>query len=380
MTLNDLLSSPVRWSPIVPDRRHSMPSSPHTSTTPQADAESSSALQTLVSNLRNRSNDLMIELSRHQSDDNPDSELIHELRIRVENISSSLEPRDATLAQALVSLISHFHRLSVTQTAPSDPRSRMSHRNSWRLHEPNASANMFDTLERQVSDLQIERLSSQLELPASGAPPILAVETALLWLKIDEELESVVAMCKERTENHELPRFSVDHLPPQYDPADYEFDTPPEYDPGTHIPNGDSKTQHAHTSRTADGPTNEKMRLDLDAVTMAIDRLYMVAPQLHNQRVELKSAKLRQMEKASREGAAARSSGLQSVSRGKQKENSEVKELDNILNLLGQASERSLKDQSVVLEGGMEARLEKAKRRDIAKVCSLLISVHDSLN
>jgi hypothetical protein len=235
---------------------------------------------------------------------------------------------------------------------------------------------MFDTLTRQVSDLQSERLSSQQEFPAPGVPPVLSVETALLWSRIDEELESVAAICRERTESHELPSFLVDRLPPQYDPADYQFDTPPEYEPGTQSPIGEAKT-HAHSSRTSDGPSNEKMRLDLEAVTMAIDRLYIVAPQLHNQRVELKSAKLRQMERASREGA--RPSGSQSVLSGKQKEDSDIKDLDNIVNLIGQASDRSLKDQSVFLEGGMEARLEKAKLRDIAKVCSLLKFIWHSL-
>jgi hypothetical protein len=232
---------------------------------------------------------------------------------------------------------------------------------------------MIDTLKKQVSNLQTERLSQQ-ELPARGATPVLAVETALLWLRIDEDLERVVAMCKERTEGHDLLRSTLDRLPPQYDQADYHFDTPPEYDPGTRPPNDELKTQHTHTSRPSDCPMNEKMRLDLEAVTMAIDRLYIVAPQLQNQRVELKSAKLKQMEKASREGASSRSSVSQSVSKEKQKEDLEpkdIKELDNIFQLLDQAGERSLKDQTVILDGGMQARLEKAKLRDMAKVCLL---------
>ncbi len=95
---------------------------------------------------------------------------------------------------------------------------------------------------------------------------------------------------------------------------------------------------------------------------MAIDRLYLVAPQLHNQRVELKSSKREQMEKARTQG------------KGKQKEN-DVGELENIIKLINKASERSLTDQSVILDGGMKARLEKLRQRDDAKVALLIYSI-----
>lgn len=355
-----------------------MPSSPQeSSASAMVDVESSSsALQTLVNNLRNRDpTDTMIEFHPATTD----SELIHELRTRVESISPTLEPSDAYLATSLISLISHFHRLSVIQTTSEAPLGREANTTEpWdSAPEMETPADLFDTLKRQLSDLQIERLSSQPEILAPGAPPVLAVEAALLWSRIDEELEMVVSMCKERTD---LPRFSLDHaLPPQYD-FDDEYDhqeTPPDYELGgaarTSLDDTKSRITHAHQSLISAGgqsTTNEKMRLDLEAVAMAIDRLYLVAPQLHNQRVELKSSKLAQMEKARREGAA--SMGPASSSRaamlGKQKEK-DVRDLENLFDLLGKASERTYKDQSVVLEGGMQARLEKARLRDMQKVC-----------
>ena len=106
--------------------------------------------------------------------------------------------------------------------------------------------------------------------------------------------------------------------------------------------------------------------MDLEAVTMAIDRLYLVAPQLHNQRVELKSTKLAQMEKARREGQDATSSTEQ-LRRAKGKER-DAKELENLLDMISKASERTLKDQSVVLDGNMQSRFERARRRESAKV------------
>ncbi|KAJ6612696.1 HECT-like ubiquitin-conjugating enzyme-binding-domain-containing protein [Mycena sp. CBHHK59/15] len=344
MTLNNLLSGPTRWNPIVPDRRHSMPTSPTTSTDPHTEYESSSALQTLVSNLRNRDPpDAMVEIPQGSTD----AALIHELRNRVDQLSRILEPSDAHLAESLVSLLSHVNRLSVIYSTDKGVRKTTRDSDYEPLYPP---GDLFNTLKRQLSDMLVERQSSQQEALSPNTPPVVAVEKALLWSKIDEELETVVAMCKERTERFE-------HLPPQYDPPDYQTENPPQYDSGaarTSIDDFKSKHNASHSPTIG----NEKMRLDLEAVTMAIDRLYLVAPQLHNQRVELKTSKLAQMEKARREGS--------SVSKGKHKE-SDARDLENILELIGKASERSIKDQSVVLEGGMKTRLERARQRDVAK-------------
>lgn len=192
------------------------------------------------------------------------------------------------------------------------------------------------------------------------------MEMALLWNQIDRELESIVAMCKERTEG--LPRFYQEHLPPHYDfdqETLYDFDAPPQYD-GTGRTSLDKPREKdgSHNlerlpSAVSSRITDEKMRLDLEGVAMAIDRLYLVAPQLHNQRVELKSSKLAQLERAKKGGS------LPSGRKGKEREK---RELENIIDMLGKASERKLQDQTVVLEGGMHSRLEKAKMKDLAKV------------
>ncbi|KAJ7659973.1 HECT-like ubiquitin-conjugating enzyme-binding-domain-containing protein [Mycena olivaceomarginata] len=159
----------------------------------------------------------------------------------------------------------------------------------------------------------------RLSLCAMVHPP--SCTSALLWSKIDEELEMVVAMCKERTER-------LEHLPSSIRRRDYQLDNPA-------------------PSPTLAAGGSEKMRLDLEAVAMAIDRLYLVAPQLHNQRVELKSSKLAQMEKARRQGPARRKIPT-------------TRDLENMLELIGRASERTLKDQSVILDGGMKTRLERS--------------------
>lgn len=271
------------------------------------------------------------------------SDLAFELRERVVQLSNSLSTDDAALANSLATILTYFARLSSLRVAPST---------SSTSHTPNDApppVNMYESLSRQLTDLQFERLVSQ--------PPGLSsttTETAILWTQIDRELENVAALCKDRSE------------PPQYDFADeetlYDFDSPPEYDgagrPSLDLKRGDTKLERmtSLTSRISD----EKMRLDLEGIARAIDRLYVVAPQLHNQRVELKSSKVRELEKAR---AAAASKGSGSSRKGKERE------LQSIIEMLGKASERGLSDQSVVLENGvMQSRLEKAKMKDLAKV------------
>ncbi|KAG9221776.1 hypothetical protein CCMSSC00406_0006719 [Pleurotus cornucopiae] len=360
-TLNDLLSESMRWSPILPDRRHSMPSTPQS----PVDSEPSAiaALHTLVSNLRN-CDDAMVEVHNQEED------LINELCARVEILAPSLPLADAQLAQSLVSLLSNFHRLSRMQTGGHTIRP------SSILMSHQSTSNPFDALRRQLSDFQVERLSSShndVWAPRSGVSPVTAVESSLLWTRIDEELENVLAMCKERTD------AADHHLPPRYSYAEDEHDRPPDYDHEAFV--DDIKTRHSPemlTSGVHDKSRllDEKMRLDLESVTMAIDRLYLVAPQLHNQRVELKSSKVKQLELAKQAGLKNSSSdqlasapSLSRIARGKQKVDTsrEVKDLENMLDLLGKASSRTMKDQSFVLGRGSASPMEKAKQRDTAK-------------
>lgn len=358
MTLNNLLSAPSQWSPILPERRHSMPSSPHGSSSHPDFDSPSAALQTIVDNLRNQASGDMTEI---RTSDN-DSALIHELRERVESLSSTLDPSDASLATALISLLSDFNRLSIIQASRSTSEGHTPMVQATPLDQP--PSNIFDTLTHQLSNLQLERLASQSSRVSLAAPPVLAVETALLWSHIDEELDAVVSMCKERTELSS--RVPPDSLPPQYDEEKgYSFDNPPDYEYGARtsldsLKSGDRQSMHSQVINPGGRHIDEKMRLDLEAVSIAIDRLYLVAPQLHNQRVELKSSKLAQMEKARQ---TARSTP---IDKGKDRD---VDDLENMLNLLGKASDRTYPGQSVILEGGMSKRLEIARMRDLAKVC-----------
>lgn len=359
-TLNDLLSNTPQWRPIIPDRRHSMPSrSPHLS------AQPSSSLYTLVSNLR-----ALDSSGTSSSAATDDAAIIRELQTRVNRLTDSdiFPPQDAVLVRRLASLIGHFHRLAASQptsAAPTSPRVA-----SWGSGQPSGTpSDPFAALGRELSDLQLARDASTSA--SRTVSPVQQVGGALLWAQVDEELEEVLSLCRSRT------AVGSAEQPPDYETAWYDVDMEgeglPRYEPGSASREDLLKLSTSKASvlgdtssiieRGSSAALNEKMRMDLEAVTLAIDRLYLVAPQLHDQRVELKKSKVQAMEKASRADASAR--------KGKQRardSDNGAKELERMVDLIGRASERKIADQSFILDGGLKAKLERARQRDVEKV------------
>lgn len=358
MALNNLLCEATGLNLFVPEGRHSMPPTTSASTSSITESSTTLALQNLLNNVRDhKSQGETIETRESATD----SDLLRELNIRVKAISQSMASSDAALANALISLLLNLNRLSDLQTSTTPSSNQDLDEGSSNLVDPPPAIDVFDALTRQLNDLQIERLSSPAGPFPPGSSPLVVVETALLWSRIDSELENVVSICNQRTESP--PQFMHDHLPPQYDIATYDSENPPEYEMGGRTSIDDTKTKAGHSPQPLSArAVEEKMRLDLEAVAVAIDRLYLVAPQLHNQRVELKSSKLAEMEKARRKGKAAISP--QEPTRDKERD---IRELEKILDLLGKASERTLRDQSVFLDGGMQSRMEKVHQKEAAK-------------
>jgi hypothetical protein len=313
---------------------------------PSISTTSTTALHDLIANLRhsgslNGLNPEMIQVS--PSDD--DTALLRELSRHVDVLTPSLHAQDAQLVHALVSLLADLDRLSVLGVSPP---SSLTLTAAWNHDTPITDTGNLDTLARQLSEFQSQR-HDQPE-PEGSLPPVVAVEKALLWVRIDENLETVLDLCRHREEDR--PRFSPSE-PPQYDLLSHDAELPPNYYLDRESFESDTKTL-ANVS----GPMSmdEKMRFDLDEVTTAIDRLYRVAPQLHNQRVELKKSKLEQLESA----REARESPGEA---GKQKE----RELERMVDMIGRASDRKLVQQTVIL-GDMDARIERARQRDVQKV------------
>jgi len=364
LSLNSLLSGPTEeWQPIVTTtRRHSMPSALHNdsplSPTGQTSDSTVSALQTLVSNLRSHDPlDGMVQIASA----NEEAPLVHELQRRVDGRLPTLSPHDAQLARSLVSVLAHLARLSQL-AGHQDP-----------AHESPVSAqidgSIYDTLQRQVCDFQ----SRRLDQPTSNAPspPTTAVETTLLWSRIDSDLDTVLRLSRER----QVPERAWSPMPPEYEHPDddlEDYDFPPEYK------YDDTKSARNVVARRSSvtggaGLTDEKRRMDLESVVLAIDRLYLAAPQLHNQRVELKKAKIDQIERAQSAGPSTSTVPtpnrvMSDKRRQKMRADAEPdpRELDQLLGLIGRASSRKMTDQVVVMDEDMQARMDRARKTNDA--------------
>lgn len=342
-TLNNLLSPFYPQPPPgILDYTQSVLTQPSSSrAVPSTPAGHGPTLRTLVTNLRHaESRDSeMVQVS------SPDDEtaLLRELFGYVDALTASLHAQDAQLVHALISLLADLNRLSVLGVSP--PYKDVS---VWSQDASIPNTGNLDSLARQLIEFQLQRHDQSDQ--EGSLPPVIAVEKALLWVRIDETLETVLNLCHYREEDRS--RHSLSD-PPQYDLLSHDGELPPNYDPDPELFGSDTKTLASLSYRMS---IDEKTRLDLDEVTTAIDRLYRVAPQLHDQRVELNRSKLEELE-------IARASQAAPTSLGKQKE----RELEHIADMIGRASERKLVQQTVTL-GDMHARTERLRQRDLQKV------------
>jgi hypothetical protein len=335
--------------------------------------------------------------ARDAHSDRPDhplgeAALLSQLHELVDAIAPSLNRHDAHLAQAIVALLLDLDQLPASLVLIS--AQLVSQSDPCQLNEndttpsPRSAYDSIASLQRQLSSLQPSAAST-----SSGSRPMPAdsVRTALLCARIDEQLETVVSLCRARTStppqldmtdpspshlvtqpsesqnwNEDCRPSLDDALPPEYDSDyhHYQYERPPSYVAESHLyrsseenptdemrlveqyppekvsPRASSSVLPADTemmteryhSRSSNSP-------DLDMITHAIERLYVVAPQLANQRVELRTEKVMQMEKAKEGKGKARNLA-----------DPADPELDKMLDLLGRASAREIPDQSAVID------------------------------
>lgn len=335
-----------------------MPASPHAA----EPSFTATALSILISNLRAQAGEAeMVEVSSSTDE----MSLLTELQYRVQRLArtSALSTADSQLATSLVSLLTHLARLSMVEP------SALKTFDPVPLHSLEDSDDPYDTLSRQVNDLQARRGEASPDVAASS---IRAMERTLLWDQIDRDLEAVSRLCQGRMHDPfgdatAIPAVrSHSPLPPEYDPADYDL---PQYEYAKSFEDEENpklKTGEPRTSTSHIPGLSEKMRMDLDAVTNAINRLYLVAPQLHNQRVELKQRKVEELERAKH----APPKSAEGKGKGKHRE---AQELDTLLGMIGKASARRMNDQAVVVSDEMRMRMELARQKDAVKVNTLLL-------
>lgn len=338
-----------------------MPASPYAA----EPSFTATALSILISNLRAQAGEAeMVEVSSSTDE----LSLLTELQYRVQRLArtSALSIADSQLATSLVSLLTHLARLSTVEP------SALKAFDPVPLHSLEDSDDPYDTLSRQVNDLQARRGEAS---PDAAASSIRAMERTLLWDQIDRDLEAVSKLCQGRMHDPfgdatAIPVVrSHSPLPPEYDPADYDL---PQYEYAKSFEdeqNPKLKPGEPRPSTSQIPGLSEKMRMDLDAVTNAINRLYLVAPQLHNQRVELKQRKVEELERAKH----APPKSAEGKGKGKHRD---AQELDTLLGMIGKASARRMNDQAVVVSDEMRMRMELAQQKDAVKVNTLL-SFHE---
>lgn len=353
--------------------------------------------------------------SDHHDQPLAEAALLSQLHELVDAIVPSLDRRDAHLAQAIVALLLDLEKLPaslsltsahlVLQSNPSqdsDPSSR----------SPYAT---IASLQRQLSSLQPSIASTSGSRPT----PAESIRTALFWARIDEQLDTVVSLCKARASSppqHDIIEPSPsrlvaqsskslnwnkdcrtsfdDTLPPEYDSEyhPYPYERPPSYVAEGHL-YVSSEEKPTEQMRLAEQYPPEKVSsrvstsgfpadaeitlernhsmspgsLDLDTITHAIERLYVVPPQLANQRVELRREKIVQMEKA-KEGKGKARALVDAAD----------PELDKMLELLGRASAREIPDQSAVIHPHRTG-CEKGTADIEEQVCCSLLVIGGSL-
>ena len=317
--------------------------------------------------------------------DRPLSEdaLLSQLHDLVDAVAPSLDRRDAHLAQAIVALLLDLEELpaslaltSAQFVSQSDPCQDNENGSSPSARYPYST---IASLQRQLSSLQPSVASTS---SGSRPTPVESVRTALLWARIDEQLGNIVSLCKARassppqhepsgSQNWNRPSCD-DTLPPEYDAEyhRYSYDRPPSYVAEGHLyasleekptdeehlvdqyppekasPRASTSALLLDMEITAERDRSMSSNsLDLDAITHAIERLYLVAPQLANQRVELRREKVVQMEQA-KQGKGKTSTLADAAD----------PELDKMLDLLGRASAREIPDQRAVIDPYRTAR------------------------
>ena len=341
MILDDLLSSQLFCGAAVPQT--------HDAT---SNHSSSCLLHTLVSKLRQLdSGESMVEIAPAHND----VALLQELQGRVDRLFESSDEAtsiDTQLAKILLSLLNCLQRLLSARTQDPTPIPSSS---TTPLTSTPANSDPFDTFRRSLTEFQNDR---NLHTPPQSNP-VSMVESALLWSQIDIALEQVMTLCRQRQQTLEplLPPGLSGVYPPEYDLASSPTDDDlPAYDGSwssfAYEDKGMKRPSFSQERLTPVTVQNEKMRLDLEAVTVAIDRLYLVAPQLLDQRVELKASKMAELEKAKQAGT------------GKGKQKQVLKELEHMVEMIGKASEREITDQTYVMDSDTKVRQEKARRKE----------------
>ncbi|BGP39930.1 hypothetical protein JCM10450v2_003909 [Rhodotorula kratochvilovae] len=345
-----------------------------------------------------------------------DGALLEELQARIDALAVDvLPPTEAELARTLASLLSCIERLATISRTEDAPPAVHAAAPTPPAELP--SANVYETLEREAAALlQSSREQPSLS-PAAVVGAVREVEQAerdLLWGRVDDLSERVKLLSRQRAEGlaqeqapqrsagaaeslyeaelGDLPQYSRDseaggqaHLPPAYygdgtvvsdekDAAAWDIKPPRSpslLDPASAAAASSTRPAAAR-ARKISSAHSEKMQRDLDSVSEAIERLYVVSPQLANQRVEPDRRRQRERQLAKLGNAIERLSQgrledqravpsptvddedegeMDGARRAAQRREKEQRAFDRLLDQIDRAASRTLADQRVELNG-----------------------------
>ncbi|CAG8591200.1 6193_t:CDS:2 [Racocetra fulgida] len=276
----------------------------------------------------------------------PDVATLDIIRRQLNSSNSVILSDNYSLACTLAALLGYLYRiLELCDSKNPNPCSTSELSNTIQASEEilqsTSNDDIYSTLHKEVTTLQNRRASLNLYNNVTD-------ERLATWNEIDRLMEVVAALCHERSNN----------------------DPPPEY--SNNLTEGDNEAivdppKYPLVSGNLNiNIDNEKTKLDLDNVISAIDRVYNVAPQLNNQRVELSPRQKKRLT------AATLSNVIQKLSRGRLEEqradsSSIVKyqTLNRLVDQINKAAERSFVDQRVELSPRQIRQHEVAKLNGI---------------
>jgi hypothetical protein len=245
---------------------------------------------------------------------------------------------DYSLACTLAALLGYLYRILELSEISGNSNSNInpgSHSAEELLHKVNDD-NIYSTLHKEVTTLQNRRASLSHQSQTAD-------ERLATWNEIDRLMEIVASLCRDRS----------------------NIDPPPKYSYNSEE-NGSSLTEPPKYSSISTNKINkmdsEKTKVDLENVISAIERVYYVAPQLNNQRVELNSRQKKELT------AAALSSAIQKLSRGRYEEQRaeptlvmKYQTLNCLVNQIQKSAARSFVNQRVELSPRQVRDFEVAK-------------------
>lgn len=289
---------------IEPLRQHSDPFADPEVLSPDANAENATLLNQMRAAIacvsKGRSEMISTGLPASTSTaTNSSDELWHYATL----LAPALSQRDGNLILKLCELLNSIDRLlqvcdPIAKSAALSRRQSLSPASNQNMAHDDAYGHLrrgteaFKAIERTERDLSSSSGSA-------GLNELRFAEQAVLWVRIDDLIEDVQHLCRSNASNAIARRREP--IEKEYEPSikdGYTADSLPEYTPGEtdalppdYIERLQAFADEKAVSNFSTPKPNEKDHFELDSITSAIERLYDVAPQLANQRVDGSSRK-----------------------------------------------------------------------------------------